>query len=933
MKKKYIFACMCAGLVALSLLLPLPARAANSYYVSPTGSDSNTGTLAAPWKTIQHGVSKLAAGDTLYVRAGTYSESVSITASGTSSAPITISSYPGETAVLNGGSSIALKANGGIGYWKVLNLTIQSTNRYTVQIGFWGTAENTYWVIKNNHIYGSLVIKGGYNDIESNDVSGIYPDGTNYGSYSGQNSGDAGLMDIDGSHNDIFRSNNVHDFLNYDGRGIWTQGYTHDNLIESNTVTNIVNTGGISQSIDLDGAGSIEWNQTVRGNTVVGNNYVGIQLENVFNSVLENNVIQNTGSAGIIDINYGSDVGCPAVGTKGNPYGDSNGNGTCKDEITNNIIRQNLITTTGNWGWGYGGIVNWGAEGVKVLSNTLYSASTSGNASINYQDSTYYAGEVIQDNIVASGNGPVICSQAGLGVFTADDHNLLYNAKSTNIYATGSGCTGSNTLGSYQSAAGKGIGSLQANPVFVSTNDFHLTSGSPAIDYALNIGLVSDLDGNVRPLGAGFDMGAYEFQAQPKSPSTPTATLQPTTVPTSSSTPTGTLQPTTAPTNSATPTVTLQPTTAPTADSTPTATLQPTTAPTADSTPTATLKPTTVPTADSTPTATLKPTTALMADSTPTATPKPTASSTPVATAQLGIATISQWASNATASSQYSSTRWSALQATGAPNTNRCGDITTAWAPRTKSSAPEWLNVSFSQTVYATGLRVHETFAPGFITGIDLIEPDGTLHSLTITHDGTTCGGYYKLAFAQTSYLVKSILIHTAVAGYEEIDAVELTGVAGTYIPKVISKPTSTLQPTIAPTAGSTPTATLRPTTAPTASYTPTATLKPTSTPTVVNQGATSTVITSALPNPSAADETVTIQVAVRGAGAIPTGRVTVVFTGTGAPDPCEITLTGGTGSCTAIFSSIGSYTITASYSGDVNYLPSVSTDLGHAVN
>ena len=192
----------------------------NIRYVSPTGSDSNPGTIAQPWKTIQKAVDSISAGKSIYVRSGIYNESVNIKTSGTATSPITLMAYPAETPLLNGGSNVALKTDGGIGYWNVLNLTIQSTNRYTVQIGWWGETENNNWLIKNNHIYGSFLIKGGYNNIESNDVGGIYPDGTKYGTYAGQDNGDAGLMDIDGSHNNVFLSNNVHDFSNYAARGI-----------------------------------------------------------------------------------------------------------------------------------------------------------------------------------------------------------------------------------------------------------------------------------------------------------------------------------------------------------------------------------------------------------------------------------------------------------------------------------------------------------------------------------------------------------------------------------------------------------------------------------------------------------------------------------------------------------------------------------------
>ncbi|HMD88616.1 MAG TPA: right-handed parallel beta-helix repeat-containing protein [Anaerolineaceae bacterium] len=73
-----------------------------TYYVSPTGLDSNPGTLSQPFKTVQKGVNSLAAGNTLYLRGGTYHEAIIESGSGSSSAPIVISSYPGETAIIDG---------------------------------------------------------------------------------------------------------------------------------------------------------------------------------------------------------------------------------------------------------------------------------------------------------------------------------------------------------------------------------------------------------------------------------------------------------------------------------------------------------------------------------------------------------------------------------------------------------------------------------------------------------------------------------------------------------------------------------------------------------------------------------------------------------------------------------------------------------------
>jgi len=75
---------------------------ATTYYVATTGSNSNEGILASPWKTLSYSVGRLIAGDILYVRGGTYVESVNIANSGTAASPIIISSFTGESPVIDG---------------------------------------------------------------------------------------------------------------------------------------------------------------------------------------------------------------------------------------------------------------------------------------------------------------------------------------------------------------------------------------------------------------------------------------------------------------------------------------------------------------------------------------------------------------------------------------------------------------------------------------------------------------------------------------------------------------------------------------------------------------------------------------------------------------------------------------------------------------
>ncbi|MDH7487775.1 MAG: right-handed parallel beta-helix repeat-containing protein [Anaerolineae bacterium] len=93
---------MTALLLAGGDLRPDAVAAGAVYYVAPNGNDANPGTLARPWRTIQHAAATLTAGDTVYIRAGTYSERVVPLRSGSAGQVITYAAYPGETATIDG---------------------------------------------------------------------------------------------------------------------------------------------------------------------------------------------------------------------------------------------------------------------------------------------------------------------------------------------------------------------------------------------------------------------------------------------------------------------------------------------------------------------------------------------------------------------------------------------------------------------------------------------------------------------------------------------------------------------------------------------------------------------------------------------------------------------------------------------------------------
>jgi hypothetical protein len=113
---------MITGMFARGLLLALPvslaasAAGAATYYVAPNGNDGAAGTIAAPWKSVARAQAAARAGDTVYLRGGTYVYTAATTAcasrratvsaivldnSGSEGQPIRYWAYPGETPVFD----------------------------------------------------------------------------------------------------------------------------------------------------------------------------------------------------------------------------------------------------------------------------------------------------------------------------------------------------------------------------------------------------------------------------------------------------------------------------------------------------------------------------------------------------------------------------------------------------------------------------------------------------------------------------------------------------------------------------------------------------------------------------------------------------------------------------------------------------------------
>ena len=97
--------------------------------------------------------------------------------------------------------------------------------------------------------------------------------------------------------------------------------------------------------------------------------------------------------------------------------------------------------------------------------------------------------------------------------------DILIFASGTENYISGDSSTSPKITGSNNLFYGAGnapsylASSVSADPEFVSASayDFHVQANSPVIDQGKTTSATTDTEGNPRPTGAAFDIGAYEF--------------------------------------------------------------------------------------------------------------------------------------------------------------------------------------------------------------------------------------------------------------------------------------------------------------------------------------------------------------------------------------------------------------------------------------
>ena len=127
---------------------------------------------------------------------------------------------------------------------------------------------------------------------------------------------------------------------------------------------------------------------------------------------------------------------------------------------------------------------------------------------------------------------------------------------------------------------------------------------------------------------------------------------------------------------------------------------------------------------------------------------------------------------------------WGPEQATGQPDTAGAGDITTAWASKTRDGGMEWLDLTYGQEIQPLGILVYETYNPGALCKVTTFNEQGDECILWEGDDptGTDKNRGISVVPFQTELPISQVRIYIdsqRVRGWNEIDAVGLLDTKG----------------------------------------------------------------------------------------------------------------------------------------------------------
>lgn len=449
MKKLSILSSFLTLSLLLFLFTPNLSRA-TIYYVDQnhsSASDVNPGTSDLPWLTIQHAAKTMVAGDMVYIKAGTYKERVIPQNSGNAGNYITYAAYPGDTVTIDG-KSISLSE------WE----------------------DGLFVIYKKSYIKisGLRIINAGPNDNNAGIL--VYNSShiiieKNY-TYNTVSSG-IGVWDSD---NIIIDSNEVELACNDGEQECITVAVTDTFEVKNNHVHHggPGNFGG--EGIDAKDGSS---KGKIYKNHVHHIQRLGIYVDawdkHTYNIEVFQNIVHDCAADGFVAV---SEAGGLLENVR----------------IYNNIAYNNKYSGITIAGWGES-VPEHPIKDIKVINNTLYNnGSGDWGGGISVEENPTVENLVIRNNICSQ--NLIFQIQIEVPVQNLSvDYNLIdgYRGYDDEIY---------------------GSDYVEGDPMFENPAgaDFHLKGNSPAIDRGSSVDAPDDdFDGNSRPQGAGYDIGAFEF--------------------------------------------------------------------------------------------------------------------------------------------------------------------------------------------------------------------------------------------------------------------------------------------------------------------------------------------------------------------------------------------------------------------------------------